>query len=118
LRSSATEQCRLCAGSYQSLSWGSAAVGGIVSAYFSGALIEQYGVRFVFGVTAIFPLLVVAAALLITEDKVLSPVLSLKHVTDGSPDKGRSAALPKDDVVEQVQRLSSNFSGPWFGACI
>ena len=32
-------------GSIQSLCWGSSAVGGIVSAYFSGSLIETYGVR-------------------------------------------------------------------------
>lgn len=42
-----------------------------MSAYFSGSLIEEYGVSFVFGVTAVFPLLVVAAALLITEDRVV-----------------------------------------------
>jgi hypothetical protein len=32
--------------SLQSLCWGSSAVGGIVSAYFSGSLVETYGVRY------------------------------------------------------------------------
>ena len=34
-------------GSLQSLCWGSSAFGGIVSAYFSGSLVDAYGVRFV-----------------------------------------------------------------------
>jgi hypothetical protein len=32
--------------SLQSLCWGSSAVGGIVSAYFSSSLVETYGVRY------------------------------------------------------------------------
>ena len=58
------------AGSLQSLCWASAAVGGIASAYFSGSLVESYGPRTVFGVTAIFPLIVSGAALLIAEQPV------------------------------------------------
>lgn len=34
-------------GSLQSLCWGSSAFGGIVSAYFSGSLVDAYGVRHV-----------------------------------------------------------------------
>lgn len=33
-------------GSLQSLCWGSSAFGGIVSSYFSGSLVEAYGVRY------------------------------------------------------------------------
>lgn len=33
-------------GSLQSLCWGSSAFGGIVSAYFSGSLVDTYGTRF------------------------------------------------------------------------
>ena len=58
------------AGSYQSLSWGVSAIGGILSAYFSGSLIQDYGVTFVFGLTAVFPLLTLGAALLIEEQRV------------------------------------------------
>eukprot|EP00252_Welwitschia_mirabilis_P013415 TRINITY_DN2950_c0_g1_i2.p1 TRINITY_DN2950_c0_g1~~TRINITY_DN2950_c0_g1_i2.p1 ORF type:complete len:534 (-),score=97.12 TRINITY_DN2950_c0_g1_i2:247-1848(-) len=54
-------------GSLQSLCWGSSAVGGIVSAYFSGSLVEAYGVRFVFGVTAFMPLMTSAVAALVNE---------------------------------------------------
>jgi hypothetical protein len=34
-------------GSLQSLCWGSSAAGGIISAYFSGSLVEEYGTRYV-----------------------------------------------------------------------
>lgn len=33
-------------GSLQSLCWGSSAFGGIVSSYFSGSLVDSYGVRY------------------------------------------------------------------------
>lgn len=33
-------------GSLQSLCWGSSAFGGIVSSYFSGSLVDAYGVRY------------------------------------------------------------------------
>ncbi|XP_064972595.1 folate-biopterin transporter 1, chloroplastic isoform X2 [Musa acuminata AAA Group] len=54
-------------GSLQSLCWGSSAFGGIVSAYFSGSLVDAFGVRFVFGVTAFLPLMTSAVALLVKE---------------------------------------------------
>lgn len=57
------------AGGLQSLCWGSAAVGGIVSAYFSGALLERMTTREVFSLTSILPLLITGCALLIDEAK-------------------------------------------------
>ena len=54
-------------GSLQSLTWGAAAVGGIITAYASGALLEWFSTRTVFAITAIFPLLTVGAAFLIGE---------------------------------------------------
>jgi folate/biopterin transporter len=55
------------AGSLQSLCWASHAAGGICASYFGGSLVELYGPRFVFGLTAFFPLLILASALLIDE---------------------------------------------------
>ncbi|CAN8315680.1 unnamed protein product [Cochlearia groenlandica] len=60
-------------GSLQSLCWGSSAFGGIVSSYFSGSLVESYGVRFVFGVTALLPLITSAVAVLVNEQRVVIP---------------------------------------------
>ncbi|KAL1296295.1 hypothetical protein HN51_057003 [Arachis hypogaea] len=61
-------------GSLQSLCWGSSAFGGIVSSYFSGSLVDTYGVRFVFGVTALLPLITSAVAVLVKEQPMLSTV--------------------------------------------
>ncbi|KAK9287581.1 hypothetical protein L1049_016016 [Liquidambar formosana] len=61
-------------GSLQSLCWGSSAFGGIVSSYFSGSLVDAYGVRFVFGVTALLPLMTSAVAVLVKEQPVVVPV--------------------------------------------
>ena len=87
-------------GSLQSLCWGSSAFGGVVSAYFSGSFVDTYGVRFVlqltnlirvdesswcvysslircslkcrfvFGVTALLPLMTSTVAVLVNEDRL------------------------------------------------
>jgi len=57
-------------GSLQSLCWGSSAFGGVLSAYFSGSLVDTYGVRFVFGVTALLPLMTSTVAVLVNEDRL------------------------------------------------
>ncbi|KAL8486427.1 hypothetical protein ACS0TY_023207 [Phlomoides rotata] len=58
-------------GSLQSLCWGSSAFGAIVSSYFSGSLVGAYGVRFVFGLTALLPLITSAVAVLVKEEAVV-----------------------------------------------
>lgn len=58
------------AGSLQALCWGASAVGGLVTAYFSGALLQHFDVRTVFAITATFPLIVSAVAWLIAEEPV------------------------------------------------
>ena len=58
------------AGSLQSLCWGASALGGIITAYFSGILLEHFTTRTVFWVTASFPLLVSGVAWLITETPI------------------------------------------------
>lgn len=77
------------AGSLQSLSWGCSALGGLITAYLSGWLLEHYSNNVVFEITAIFPLLVSAVAWLIAEEKI------------------DSTATKKDKpiVVEQIQQL-------------
>lgn len=58
------------AGSLQALCWGASAVGGLLTAYFSGLLLQHFSTRTVFAFTAAFPLLVSAAALWISEEPV------------------------------------------------
>jgi folate/biopterin transporter len=55
------------AGGLQSLCWGSAAVGGLLSAYFSGALLEVMSIRSIFGITAVLPFMVALIALQMEE---------------------------------------------------
>lgn len=54
-------------GSLQSLSWAASALGGLLTAYLSGWLLQRIDSRSLFLITASFPLLVSAAALLIAE---------------------------------------------------
>ncbi|MBD2462385.1 folate/biopterin family MFS transporter [Oscillatoria sp. FACHB-1407] len=58
------------AGSLQSLCWGASAVGGLITAYFSGFLLEHFSTHTVFAITATFPLIVSMVAGLIAESKV------------------------------------------------
>lgn len=57
-------------GSLQSLTWGFSAIGGVITAYFSGSLLEYFSNSQVFLITACFPLLVVGIAGLIMEKPV------------------------------------------------
>jgi folate/biopterin transporter len=56
------------AGGLQSLCWGSAAIGGLISAYFSGSMLETMSPREVFGIASILPLAVSAMSFLIEEE--------------------------------------------------
>ncbi len=58
------------AGSLQSLCWGTSALGGLITAYFSGLLLEHFTTRTVFLITATFPLLVSGVAWLIAESPI------------------------------------------------
>ena len=58
------------AGSLQSLCWGASALGGILTAYFSGSLLTSVSTRTVFAITATFPLIVSLVAWMITESRV------------------------------------------------
>lgn len=61
-------------GGLQSLCWGSAAVGGIVSAYYSGALLEKMTTRDVFSLTTFLPLLITVCAIFIDERRQPEPM--------------------------------------------
>jgi len=69
---SSSEQSTSNSADLQSLCWGSAAVGGILSAYFSGSLLQVVSPQQVFLITSIFPLLTACSALLIDEKPLSS----------------------------------------------
>jgi folate/biopterin transporter len=58
------------AGSLQSLCWGVSALGGLITAYLSGVLLQHFSNQTVFTIVATFPLLVSLAALSIAEEKI------------------------------------------------
>ncbi|MBE9190755.1 folate/biopterin family MFS transporter [Gloeocapsopsis crepidinum LEGE 06123] len=68
-------------GSLQSLCWGTSAFGGLITAYFSGLLLEHFSTRTIFWITASFPLIVSGVAWLIAESPITEkPDLStVKH---------------------------------------
>ncbi|KAK4531389.1 hypothetical protein CCYA_CCYA08G2246 [Cyanidiococcus yangmingshanensis] len=55
------------AGSLQSLCWGTSALGGLVTSYFSGSLLERFSPRQIFAITAVFPLMISATSFFIAE---------------------------------------------------
>lgn len=57
-------------GSLQSLCWATSALGGLITAYLSGYLLETFSSQTVFLITATFPLLVTLVAWAIAEDKI------------------------------------------------
>jgi len=98
------------AGSLQSLCWGSSAVGGIASAYFSGSLVQSYGSQAVFGLTAVFPLIVSASALLIDEHRVLAGPSGGDRGAADSDQAEQGSLLPhhqiavKEEARREIQR--------------
>ncbi|NEQ30747.1 MAG: folate/biopterin family MFS transporter [Leptolyngbya sp. SIO4C5] len=66
----ARQETQSAAGSIQSLAWGTSALGGLITAYLGGLLLEQFGTRVIFGITAVFPLIVSLVAGLIAETPV------------------------------------------------
>lgn len=58
------------AGSLQSITWGASALGGLITAYLSGWLLQLFNTQTVFLITATFPLIVSSIAWMIAEDPV------------------------------------------------
>ena len=96
------------AGGLQSLCWGSAAFGALISAYFSGSLLEIMGPREVFQITAVLPLLVATIALFVDEKSVWE----LKAEADASPDFDEQDESPLEGIKEQVSDLWSAIKQP------
>ena len=82
------------AGSLQSVCWGASAIGGLITAYFSGLLLQYFTTRTVFGITALFPLMVSGVAWLIAE----SPV------SKDSQDNDHTNSLPIKHQLKQLRQ--------------
>ncbi|MGB6296361.1 MAG: folate/biopterin family MFS transporter [Rivularia sp. (in: cyanobacteria)] len=99
------------AGSLQSICWGASAFGGLITAYFSGFLLEHFTTRTVFWITATFPLIVSGVAWLIAE----SPVE--KNTEDGKnsnfEDVKQQIKLLRQAITQKVIWLPTAFLFIW-----
>lgn len=89
------------AGSLQSLTWGTVALGGLITAYFSGMLLEHFTTRNIFLMTASFPLIVSGVAWLIAE----TPVSKTQHHRQFP-----TLRTQKDEDCLTKENNNSNFS--------
>ncbi|KAL9181351.1 hypothetical protein ACHAXT_010156 [Thalassiosira profunda] len=92
------------AGGLQSLCWGSAAIGGLISAYFSGSLLETMSPREVFGIASVLPLAVGGMSLLIDEDRIQKPKTNGALATNGS----NGDILEEEDAISSIQKQMSS----------
>ncbi|MGF1676728.1 MAG: folate/biopterin family MFS transporter [Rivularia sp. (in: cyanobacteria)] len=99
------------AGSLQSICWGASAFGGLITAYFSGFLLEHFTTRSVFLITATFPLIVSAVAWLIAE----SPVESNQEDDKNSnfEDVKNQVKLLRKAITQKVIWLPTAFLFIW-----
>jgi len=111
-------------GDLQSLCWGASAVGGIMSAYFSGSLLATVTPQTVFLVTAAFPLLISASGLFIGEQRVVAS--SNSNRDQASSDTGSAAGagagvqtqtqgqgeVGAPDIKAQLSELYKTFKNP------
>jgi len=98
------------AGGLQSVCWGSASIGALISAYFSGSLLEIMSPRDVFGIASILPLAVGGMSLLIDEDPTKREKQNEMVVTNGSiglAENGMSSTNGEDvaahDAILSIQ---------------
>ena len=82
-------------GALQSLCWSCQAFGGLTSAYFSGSLLQTMTPQQVFGLTAVFPLLVIAMAFQLDEAKVEPKALQATAAAGEGVEDEDALALPE-----------------------
>lgn len=96
------------AASLQVICWASRAVGGIISAYSSGYIVDHFGPRVVFRTVACFPLLITVSSFLVKERP--TGILSPKKSTEPGPDLPRTGSTIGSVLWTQSQALWSAFS--------
>ncbi|KAL7435411.1 hypothetical protein ACHAXH_006384 [Discostella pseudostelligera] len=103
------------AGGLQSLCWGSAAVGGLISAYFSGSLLETMSPRDVFGIASALPLAVGGMSLLIEEEPVTRKY-NQSEETIGNKDIAEIAESQNTtggEINSAIQSVQTQISSIW-----
>jgi folate/biopterin transporter len=93
------------AGGLQSLCWGSAAIGGLISAYLSGSLLESMSPREVFGIASFLPLAVGGMSFLIEEEPVNSGSDEYEEIENPFPYDG---VVNANDPILSIQEQTSS----------
>ena len=93
------------AGGLQSLCWGSAAIGGLMSAYISGSLLETMSPREVFGIASFLPLAVGGMSFLIEEEPVNSGSDEYEEIENPFPYDG---VVNANDPILSIQEQTSS----------
>ena len=93
------------AGGLQSLCWGSAAIGGLMSAYISGSLLETMSPREVFGIASFLPLAVGGMSFLIEEEPVNSGSDEYEDIENPFPYDG---VVNANDPILSIQEQTSS----------
>ena len=70
------------AGALQSICWSSSSIGGIISAYFAGYLLQNYGTTVVFSLTSLIPLIMSGTAGLINEKQYEDSIVTHKSLKE------------------------------------
>ncbi len=99
------------AGSLQSICWGASAFGGLITAYFSGFLLEHFTTRTVFWITATFPLIVSGVAWLIAESPVEKNTEDDKN--SNFEDVKQQIKLLREAITQKVIWLPAAFLFIW-----
>ncbi|MEH2402041.1 folate/biopterin family MFS transporter [Nostoc sp.] len=99
------------AGSLQSVCWGASAIGGLITAYFSGLLLQYFTTRTVFAITALFPLIVSGVAWLIAESPVSKDSQGNDH-TNSLPIKHQLGQL-RQAITQKTIWLPTAFIFVW-----
>ena len=93
---------------------GSASIGGLISAYFSGSLLESMSPRDVFGIASVLPLAVAAISFLIDEKPIAKPttsevVVNINGSNGLAPLENEQSSLNGNDITldEDVDTMSS-----------
>mmetsp|Transcript_28910 Transcript_28910/g.53379 ORF Transcript_28910/g.53379 Transcript_28910/m.53379 type:complete len:344 (-) Transcript_28910:160-1191(-) len=103
------------AGGLQSLCWGSASIGALISAYFSGSLLESMSPREVFGIASVLPLAVGAMSFLIEEEPIQRKKKSEMVVINGSNGLAENSEtsvngedIATDDAISSIKEQISS----------
>ncbi|OIP74270.1 MAG: folate-biopterin transporter [Oscillatoriales cyanobacterium CG2_30_44_21] len=81
------------AGSLQSFSWIASSIGAIISAYLSGYLLEHFGAKLVFEITAVLPLLVGISAFAIADPPMSTIFIDAPNLDGTAPNLSRNSQI-------------------------